>query len=346
MVAGSKTGYRDHPVKEIIRQRWCKPLLAEVVASFGKKLVYLGLPGIEALDVKAWINFIDKVIAFQCYDYSKRKSKRRDDVEKLNALLNDLDRQEIISDYSLYEGFMEEVVLRGIDGKTTPFVLGNIITLYNLDFCSTLTSPMNLPDDKGEYHSYFKLQMINKLLEIQRDFESTSVTKRFIMFITVHSDIVKDDMDKHLQREEFDSVRHQIDHIRATLTGKEQEIRILRLYAYHFLKTHFCSRYFSPEFLPTIFYKGEGFYTKDGVDYDNWMLTFTVLGSYEQDPSGSANFYQSMDTCLRSKFLLADETGITLLSDDAIMEEDVFFDPAESFKNSYTVNNLWVASSV
>lgn len=344
MVAGSKTGYKDHAIKEIIRQQWCRPLLQGIVTHFGHKLIYLGLPGIEALDVKAWIDFIDKVIAFQCYDYRKRKSKRREDVDKLNALLNELDRQEIISDYSLYEGFMEEVILRGIDGKSTRFIQSNTITLYNLDFCSTLTSPMTLPDEKGVYKKYFKLQMINKLLEMQRDFEATSNSKRFVMFITIHSDTIKEDMDAHLAREEFNAVRTKIDEIKNNLTGKEQEIRLLRLYAYHFLKTHFCSRYFSPEFLPAIFYKGEGKYTVDGVEHDNWMLTFTILGSFEQDASGSANFYQSMDNCLSSKFLLADESGIHLLTETGLAETDVDTSPGNQFSNSYTVNNLWINS--
>jgi len=317
-----------HSTKKIIRENWCKILLKDINEAFGFKLVYLGLPGIEALDILSWIDYLDKIIAFQCRNYpeASNQSQPRTEVEKLDEKLRELERKGKIKSYSLYDGWIEEVVLRGRDTDGNSFSQGDVVTVYNLDFCNPLTVPLKIPDDQGNVTKYYKLDAICKLLEIQRDLEQIKGSKKFIMFLTVHSMFWKDEAEKLLKNMESESLKKYMKKIMdSRLEDSEKNIRLLKLYVFYTLKNHFCNRNFIPEFLPPIYYKGGG---------GHWLIHFTILGTYHTDPSASAPFFQNSNKFMISKFLLANEKNIILMKSHSIRELNLSSDPLKLFRNS------------
>ena len=106
--------FKDHSAKQVIREQWCMPLLKFIHDSLGCKLIYLGLPGPEAIDLLSWIDYIEQVIAFQCRDYPKpssvSQSKAR--VQELEGKLRELERQGKIKTFAVYDGYIEEVIFK------------------------------------------------------------------------------------------------------------------------------------------------------------------------------------------------------------------------------------------
>ena len=164
--------FKDHPIKKVIREQWCKPLIKHISEKLGYKLTYLGLPGIEAIDVLTWIEYLNKVIAFDIGDYSETydSSKAKQNILVLNNKLSDLERKGLLENYSLYHGYIEEIVLKGMDRNRVSFNQSDIVTIYNLDFCNSLTVPLKLTDPyTGEVSEYYKTEVLRRLVELQRE---------------------------------------------------------------------------------------------------------------------------------------------------------------------------------
>ena len=174
--------------KNYIRTNWNKPLLQFLCKQINDKLIYLGLPSQKATDVLEWIEYIKIVIAFQCRVYSKKSSpeQNREAVEELDKILNKLEREKSIENYILFDGYLEEVILRGYDNSPTQinFSLNNFVTLYNLDFCNQITSPLEFKNRTGDVETAYKFDAISKLLQIQNSLKK--ISDRFILFLTVH----------------------------------------------------------------------------------------------------------------------------------------------------------------
>ena len=93
--AGSFT---DHPRKIKFRNEWAKPILRYLHERLDKKLVYLGLPGLKALDILAWKEHLRRVIAFQAENYDGRDTEVSSEVEltELQKILNELEEKKFI----------------------------------------------------------------------------------------------------------------------------------------------------------------------------------------------------------------------------------------------------------
>jgi hypothetical protein len=152
--------FHNHPTKEVIRTQWCKPILKYIKEFLGYKLVYLGLPGIEAYDIISWLEYLDRVIAFECGDYQASDiEKAKENINKLNEILSSFERKGLLQTYSLYNGYIEKVILKGRDDSGDIFSLDDIVTVYNLDFCNSLTVPMTIVDDKGNMSKHYKSEV-------------------------------------------------------------------------------------------------------------------------------------------------------------------------------------------
>jgi hypothetical protein len=57
----------DNPEKKIIREKWNTPLLQHLHGQ-GIKFRYMGLPGVDLIDVKLWKTMIEEIIAFEPRD--------------------------------------------------------------------------------------------------------------------------------------------------------------------------------------------------------------------------------------------------------------------------------------
>jgi len=174
--------------KVLIREKWNQPLLKYLSNINNDRLIYMGLPSSKAEDIKTWIKYIKVVIAFQCRVYGEisDQSQSREEIKKLEKYSMSLERENLIDDYIVYDGYIEEVVLRGNDNSPhrIDFEQDSIVTLYNLDFCNKITSPKEYLDKKGDLQIAYKFNAINKLLRIQDSL--SNILDKFIFFLTVH----------------------------------------------------------------------------------------------------------------------------------------------------------------
>jgi hypothetical protein len=322
--------------KEVIRTQWCKSLIRFVHEKLKYNLIYLGLPGPQALDLLEWIDYIDQVIAFQCRDYPNPSSinQSREKVLDLEVKLADFERQGKLTTFSLYDGYIEEVVLRGRDTNGNYFGQNNVVTIYNLDFCNSITVPLEVKDDKGNIQKCYKSDAIRRLLEIQRNISSQTRGKKFIMFLTVHSCFWEEEAEKFVSQTESEPLKEYFLKINS-LHGTSKRIRLLKAYIFDTVKKYFCNYDFTPEFLPVINYEGAG------LDRRNWLLLFTIVGAENKGISGAPCF-QNSGTFLNQKFLTVRNRTVTISLDQVgITEVNGFQNSVEAFKDSECYKKLW-----
>lgn len=325
----------DNPSKRIIREEWSKPLIRFISDELGFKLLYLGLPGPKALDLLCWIGFINHVIAFICRDYPNPSSVSQSNASILQLVekLSEFERQGQLDTFAVYDGFMEEVVLRGRDTDGNPFNLNDIVTIYNLDFCNGITVPLSVTDDDGNIEEHYKSEVIKKLLEIQKDHSSHAKCSKFVMFITIHSNFLEEEWEI-FEAQTKDSVLKGYIRKFKKLNGKDKTIRLLNAYLYNIITNFFSNCKFTPEILPTIYYKGSG--------KSNWLMHFTVIGSYNKNISSIAPCYQAPQDFLNQKMLTIKDGKIDRIkTPQNITEIDCMQDSVEAFGKSKSYSELW-----
>jgi hypothetical protein len=285
--------YRDHPAKGIIRTKWGKRLLSFIHSTLNYKFLYLGLPGIDLADVEEWLAYIDQIIAFQCRDYPNpsSSSQSREKVIAMEKKLQEIERKGRIKTFSLYDGYIEEVVLRGRDTSGNIFSQNDVVTIYNLDFCNAITSPLLVYDKTGTSQYVYKSQAIKKLLEIQRDITTSTRSKKFIMFLTVHASFRDKEMMIFQKQPESQYLKDYFKKIQE-LKDDEKQIRFLKAYILDIVRRYFSHCNFSCYLLPCIYYKGAG---------NKKLLTFTIIGA--QDTQISTYHRQDPSDFLRTPFL-------------------------------------------
>jgi len=153
--------------KKVIRHTWNTELLRFLVATFKKKLLYFGLPAPNAEDIYDWSEFLEYVVAFQCRDYPNPSDPDQNDIaiRTLEKNLNVLQRKKIISDFIIYDGYIEEVITNKKDNINQKFELKDFITVFNLDFCNAITNPLSIFNEKTQKTEIvYKLEIIKKIL--------------------------------------------------------------------------------------------------------------------------------------------------------------------------------------
>src|SRR5258708_7959090 len=170
------TDFSDHARKQVIRSQWCKPQIDLLHKNLKKKLIYIGLPDLKALDILEWIAYLDKVIAFQC---TQKDDGTPIKVEQLEELLVDLERKAKLKSSVVYPGYMEEIVMGGLSKTGQTYIQTEYLKIYNLDFCNNFTTPTKVRDEKGNVIEIIsKSQAIDKLL----DFQKKQTGSKFIMY--------------------------------------------------------------------------------------------------------------------------------------------------------------------
>lgn len=316
----------DHPNKKIIRELWCKPIIKNIHDKLGYGLVYLGLPGLEAIDLLTWIDYINYVVAIDCGHYTTEKydlSIAKEKIKRLNEILNSLDRKGAISGYSLYLGFIEEVVLKGIDKNGEKFTQKNTVNIYNLDFCNSLTAPFKIVDLNGGVSKYYKNEVIRRLLEYERDLEKPDSNKCFIMFITIHTKFWEEEAEIYFKSKNDTAFEAYKEFIK-NLSDPERIVRLLRYYFLDILKQHYTASSFMPHFFPTILYDGIG---------DNQLMCFTIAGKYVKQASAIAPFNQNIDILNHQKFLFPEKNKLDFLI-SPLAEKNPIIDPIKQVEES------------
>ena len=64
----------DNPGKKTVRESWNTPLLRFLNSEYGFRYRYMGLPGVELLDLQLWRDLIDEVVAFETRAKAKPES--------------------------------------------------------------------------------------------------------------------------------------------------------------------------------------------------------------------------------------------------------------------------------
>ncbi len=328
--AKPRAGFDDHARKILFRTQWAKPILKFISEKLDMRLVYLGLPGVKALDVLEWKEYLKIIIAFQRDGYEE-------ELEDLQAILDGLESSNEVEDYKLYIGYIEEIIISGYDNTLTPFSLSKFVTVHNLDFCNALTNPVSTFDKNGKSVKYFKIKAIERLLHFER--ERCSIDGSFfVMFLTVNA-MFWEDVIEEITNEAFNK------YLKENLincSGEKKSIRLLKAYAYLHLTEKFKQYSFNIEILPTIYYRGKGgFYDRDDNWKDHWLLTFTILGTPFEATNPEINFQQDFKALLEQKFIALTDNEISCHEDEEIYEDD--FDPSihSILKNCFSNRKLW-----
>jgi hypothetical protein len=336
MTSETLVNFTNHPRKEVFRKDWAKPILRYLVEKLGKKLIYMGLPGIQALDIKEWLEHLRVIYAFQCLDDSKDYSAAETEYQILEDYLSSLTTKSQIEDYGLYKGFLEQVIMTGFDDIGSEFNQNDFVTVYHLDFCNPLSSPFPViyPDTRTK--DCYKLDAIEKLLEIQTNANGESSNNKFVMFMTVNSKFIETSYDA-IPNREFQRYKHSL----LKRSEKSRIIRLIRAYAFYHLNKIGIKHNYQIEFLPTMYYAGSGGYREKGTNayIPTMMLTFTILGTKVNDASQIVA--QNLDQFLKCKFLFATNNSLICHTEKNIQENDFAPEPVESLLLSNTYNNLW-----
>ena len=331
------------PSKIKIRKEWNFPIIKLISEITNKKLIYLGLPSPAAEDILEWIVYIDKVIAFQCrnYRYQSDQSQSKKAIEELEAKLNILETQGKISTFSIYDGYIEEVLLKGQDTSNISYFQNDIITLYNLDYCNSLSVPIRYLDLEGNIKEGYKFQAIQKLLDHQKSIRAES--KKFILFLTISCNYYEPEMIELLSEgceKNLREVHRVYNHLE---DENEKSAHLLRSYTILNLKEYFISNGFIPEFLPTINYNGKPKRKIRGIDSgDHILLHFSVLGTQMEQAAGVAPFYQDLEDLIKQKFIYIRD-GEVVTQEIQLHEDEieVKFTPEINISESNSFKKYW-----
>jgi hypothetical protein len=173
----------DTPGKKAVRETWNTPILRYLNQQYGFKYRYMGLPGVDLLDVKLWKDLIENVVAFElpCNPLPEDPHGRKHILELRKNLL----MQQIPGD--VYFGPMEEVILRGKDYDGIEYTHKKLITLCNLDFCDEISSPVSTRKAGEEV---LRFQAINHIVTEQYHiYQKDHEHNFFIFLLTVRNQI-------------------------------------------------------------------------------------------------------------------------------------------------------------
>lgn len=241
------------PNKRCIRQYYNKVLIRSLKETFNCNIIYYGLPSPDAEDVEAWIDYISYVVAFQCRDYKKISTPDlpTGEVDKLIQKLNSWESAGKIDGYIVYDGYMEEVIFRGYDNSASgsiDYTHDEHITLFNLDFCNSITSPQDYITKDGEKVTKYKLELIDKILEFQQ--KVSNEADKFVMFLTISATYSGKDL------QDFKKAHmHELDKYNI-LEKNERNLLILKFFVESNLYDKIHENKYIAQFLPTIFYNG------------------------------------------------------------------------------------------
>lgn len=323
--------------KQIIRNKWAKPILSFLHDTLNKKLIYLGLPDTEAYDVKEWLEYLDIVYAFQCREYPKPSSpaQSREKVLALEDTLRTLERKRQLATFDVFDGYIEEVILRGYDNSPTikEFIQQDTITVYNLDFCGQVTSPIEYRDRNGDIQEAYKFNAVDRLMNLQKSI--TFPNKKFIMFLTLHCSYDGKELERFTQYPPNSDIEEYMRPTLSMMKGKKAPY-LVKAFVHYYLSQFFTQNYFIPEFLPTIYYRG---------DNNSPLLHFTIIGTQAKNASAPPVPFKKLKDLLNCTFISVNQndefennTEIKLDNDKPI---SATLNSLHLFKSSKTYKKMW-----
>ena len=169
--------------KSVVRKQWNTPFLKLLNEKYGFRFRYMGLPGVDLLDVKLWRDMIDEVIAFEV---PARKTK--DDPEGRSGILKLRREMQLLGiPGHAYFGPMEEVVILRKDYDGTRYDQKKVVTLYNLDFCDEIASKISTRNQGEQAWRFESIRQI--LLDQKQVYQKYREPSRFILLLTIRNQI-------------------------------------------------------------------------------------------------------------------------------------------------------------
>jgi len=169
--------FSDNADKRIVREQWDTPLLRHLHSEYGVRYRYCGLPGVDLIDVRLWQDMIEEVVAFEPPDESP------DGRAAITSLRHNLRKFGVSG--RAYWGSFEEVVLLRKDYEGTEYLQNKVITLYNLDFCDEISSPVATQE---EGKKVWRFEAIRQVLRDQHDcYRRDKAPRHFILMLTVRN---------------------------------------------------------------------------------------------------------------------------------------------------------------
>ena len=161
----------------------------------------MGLPGVELLDLQLWRDWIDEVVAFE----TRAKPSRTDKDGRRNILALRTRMREYGFDGHAYFGSMEEVVVLRRDQDGSPYTQNHLVTLYNLDFCDEISSPVEILEAGRQV---WRFEAIRRILRDQAACHDPKLgAGYFLLLLTVRDQIGVTKLSEHFV-EPFADSRH------------------------------------------------------------------------------------------------------------------------------------------
>lgn len=149
--------FGDSPGKRVVREQWNTPLLRHLHDRYGFTYRYFGLPGPDIIDIDLWRDMISDVIAFEV----PAEGKKSDERKHINKLRENLELKGVPN--ITYYGPFEQVVLLGRDFDGQEYHQGQVITLYNLDFCGEIGKKITAADGQ----EYYRVEALRQVFRDQ-----------------------------------------------------------------------------------------------------------------------------------------------------------------------------------
>lgn len=320
------------PNKGCIRRYYNKPIIKYLKDKFDCNIIYYGLPSPDAEDIAEWIDYISNVVAFQCRDYGEvsNPDQPTDEVDKLIEKLNRWEASGQINDYIVYDGYMEEVLFKGFDNSASgsiDYTHENHITLFNLDFCNSITSPQEYITKDGDRITKYKLELIDKILEYQSAVSNQS--DKFILFLTVQASYTGADLIDYLEANKVYLSKYE--------SHKQKKYFKLKHFIEDNLYQKIIAYNYVPQFMPTVFYKGIR-------DVDMMHFAVMCIRPQENKKRGGVFVYNQLVGNITDSLPLLPDPGNNTLKDfpediDGMNHPNVNF--MHTFSQSKNVSMYW-----
>ena len=162
----------------------------------------MGLPGIELLDLRLWRDWIDEVVAFE----TRATPKPNDRDGRRNILALRTKMRQYGFNGRAYFGSMEEVVVLRRDQDGSTYNQSDLMTLYNLDFCDEISSPIETPESGRQV---WRFEAIRQILRDQEACYDPEVgAGYFLILLTVRDQIGVKKLREHFAEPFADSQRY------------------------------------------------------------------------------------------------------------------------------------------
>ena len=278
------------PAKRAIRKDWNTPLIRELHRRFGFRYRYMGLPGVDLLDVKLWKEMLEEVIAFEIP--VRRPRAGRDDRSNINALRRNLRLLQI--PHRAFYGPMEEVVVLRKDYDGQEYDQTNIVTIYNFDFCDEIASRI---ETREHGKPIWRFEAFRHILRDQvQAFEKNGGPNCFIALLTVRDQMNADRLREFLSSNLYGDTRSYLDDCGGVNSLPTQGPLIgthtwaIKAFIHNMLRQYFTNPNISATFFPLVRYIGTPTTQRGGGLLESPMLHCMIFCQFSDVESPSPAF--------------------------------------------------------